>query len=372
MRLLKLFVILFFIMMFSFPVSAESDVYHEQYKNSGADKLEENLPDNVRDFFSENGIDLSDYTWVEALTAENVFSHIWSFLSSGAKSPLKTGIAIIATILITSAISGMELKSSAVSASLYACVAVTAAIITVPVYSAVAAGVSALKGIGVFMLSFVPIFAVIVAAGGAAVSSVAMSSILLAAAETVSYISNFAVLPLMGGYLAVAITSSISPVLKRTGIADIIKKLSLWIFGLISTLFLGILSIQTAVSAASDTLVSKTAKFVIGTSVPVAGGILSEALNTVTASAGLLKSSVGVYGAVALAVIILPILVELLIWRLVLAVSAAAGELFSLPQISSLLRSVDAMISLLVGILLLTGSMFIIALSVVISGVKIS
>lgn len=135
-----------------------------------------------------------------------------------------------------------------------------------------------MKGLSVFMLGFIPVFAVIVAASGGAVTSASMSTLLLTAAQGVSYISSFAVLPLMGGYLAVSIGSSVSPLMQRSGIAETVKKLALWITAFISTVFAGILSIQTAVNSSADTLTAKTARFIIGSSVPVAGGVLSEAL----------------------------------------------------------------------------------------------
>ena len=98
--------------------------------------------------------------------------------------------------------------------------------------------------------------------------------------------------------------------------------------------------------------------------------MLSEAINTVTASMGLLKSSVGIYGALACAVTLLPLVIELLIWRAVLLVTSAASELFSLGGIAGLLRAVDSMMSVLIGIILLVGAMFVISLAAVVTGVR--
>lgn len=360
---------------FSITVFAESgetvqDFYAEQYKNSGAEEIYDNLPDAAKEYFDENNIDPSDYNWVNSLTAESVFKHIFTFIASGAKAPLKAGAGVIAIILIAAALGCVEIKSVTMSAAVYAAAAASAAVIAVPVSSVINASVNALKGTGVFMLSFIPVFAVIVAASGAAVTAVSMSALLLAAAETVTYISSFAVLPLMGGYLAISLSGAVSPAIKKSGIAETVKKLAFWIMAFISAVFVGILGIQTAVNASADTLASKTAKFIIGSSVPVAGGVLSEAINTVTASMGLLKSSVGIYGALACAVTLLPLVIELLIWRAVLLVTSAVSELFSLGGIAGLLRAVDSMMSVLIGIILLVGAMFVISLAAVVTGVR--
>ncbi|MBQ2285753.1 MAG: hypothetical protein II252_00350 [Clostridia bacterium] len=350
--------------------SGGGDFYAEQYEKSGAGDISEGLPDEARNYLSENGIDPSDYGWVNKLSAGGVFGHIWGFLKSGASGPLKAGAEITAIILITAALASADFKGSAASAAIYVAAASAAGIIAKPVLTTVAASVDALKGTGTFMLSFIPVFAVITAASGAPVTSASMSALLLAAAQGVSYISNFIVTPLMGGYLAVSISGAVSPLLKKTEIASIIKRLSCFIMAFVSTVFVGILGIQTAVNSSADSLTAKTAKFIIGSSVPVAGGVLSEALGTVTASMGLLKSSVGIYGAVACAAVILPLVAELLIWRAVLTVTSAAAELFSLSVISGILKAVDSVMSVLIGILLITGAMFVISLAIVVTAGK--
>ena len=256
------------------------------------------------------------------------------------------------------------------TAAIYASAAASAAVIAVPVSSVINTSVNALRGIGVFMLSFIPVFAVIVAASGATVTAASMSALLLAATETVSYISSFIVPPLMGGYLTLSLSSAVSPLIKKSGITETVKKLAFWIMAFISAVFVGILGIQTAVNSSADTLVSKTAKFIIGSSIPVAGGVLSEAMNTVTASMGLLKSSIGIYGALACAVTLLPLVIELLIWRAVLLISSSVSEIFSLGGIAGLLRAIDSMLSVLIGIILLVGAMFVISLDAVVTGVR--
>lgn len=220
------------------------------------------------------------------------------------------------------------------------------------------------------MTSFIPVFAVIIATCGACVTSVSMSSLLLGASQVVSYVSNFVVVPLLGGFLSISLTTSVSPLLSRSGIADGIKKLAFWIMSLLTTVFVGILSIQTAFNTSADSLTLKTAKFIVGSSVPVAGTVLSEALTTVTASMGMIKSSVGIYGVIVCCAIFLPLLAELFIWRIVLILNSAISDLFSLQRISALLRSVDTVISVIIGIILLTGAMFVISLSLIIMLVK--
>lgn len=364
----KFLTVIFIVLLLSVPVNAEqNDLYSEQFELSGADELEDVLPDETKEYMQEFGIDASDYNWVNSLTAESVFAHIWSFIRSGAKTPFLTGGGILAVILISAALGSVTKNEGVMTASLYASSLSTAAVAAAPIFSVITASVNAMKGCATFMSAFVPVFAVIVAAGGMTATSVSMSALLLGAAQGVSYVSNFVVTPLMGGYLAVSITSSVSPIVNQTGIANAIKKVALWIMSLVSTVFVGILGIQTAVNSSADTLSLKTVKFIVGSSVPVAGSALSEALNTVTASMGLLKSSVAIYGVLACLIIFLPLLIELLLWRATLLLTGAVADIFSLNKISGLLKSIDTVMSLLISVILLTGAMFIISLTVVIT-----
>lgn len=367
MKKILLFLILAFV--FAIPASAEDGVYAEQYKNVNGDRLESALNDEVKDFLDENEIDPSDYGWVNKLTDKNVLSHIFEFITGGIKHPLTTGVTIAGVILASAALTAFG-NTPHFETAIYVAAISISAIIASDIWQSVSAAVNAVKGCSTFMLSFIPVFATTLALSGSTVTAGSMSALLLGAAEAVSFISSFTILPLMGGYLALSISTGVSPLINGSGVVESIKKVSMWILTLISTLFVGVLGIQTAVNSAADSLAMRTAKFILGTSVPVAGGVLSEAVSTISTSMGLLRSSIGVYGVVALAAILLPIIADLVIWRTVMLLTSALSELFSLQKISGILKAVDSMLSVLVGIVLLVGGLFIISLSVVITAGK--
>lgn len=367
----KIIVFILIFICFSLNANAqETDIYKNQLENSGALEIENSLPDYVKEYLSENSIDISDYNWINNITSKNVFTHIWGFLKSGIKGPLISFCGILAIILISALLLQNE-NSSVNGAVMFATSLATVGIVCVPVFSVISASVNAMKGCAVFMTAFIPIFAVIIASSGQVATSVSMSALLLGATNVVSFISNFAVVPLMGGYLSISIASSVSPIINNANVSSIIKKFSFWIMSFVSTVFLGILGVQTAVNASADNLSMRTAKFIIGSSVPVAGGVLSEALNTLTASMSLLKTSVGIYGVVICCLIFLPILIELLLWRFALWISDFISQGFSVCKISGLLQAVDTVLSVLVGMILLNCAMFVLSLTVLVSGGKV-
>ena len=363
----KILLVLFLIFIFSINVNAEeNDIYKEQLEISKADELSDTLPHNIQEYLEQYSIDLSDYNWVNNIGYQNVFSHIWYFLSGGAKTQLASFGCVLGIILLSAALLGNS-GGSINQTVAYVTVISVAALLVAPLLSSINSCVEALKGCAVFISAFVPVFASILAAGGKVATSVSMSALLLGAANGMTYIANYVIVPLISGYLAVSISSSVSPLVNNSGLSESIKKVVFWIISLTSTIFVGILGIQTAVNASADNLSMKTARFIIGSAIPVTGGVLSEALSTLTASISLLKSSVGIYGVIVCCLFFLPILCELLIWRLGLFGTIFVSNIFSLPKLSGLLKAIDTVLSVLIGIILISCAMFVLSLTVVLN-----
>ncbi len=359
----KIFVFIVLGLVLALPVSANEN-YVTQYNNIGADELYDSLDKQTQDFFNQYDIDPENPDWVNQFTYQNAFSHVWGILTGEIKAPLKVGILIASVIFLTASLTAFGI-SPRFDTAIYTATLAIGVLIASDIWQSVEAAVAAIKSCSTFMLSFVPIFASILALSGKVVTAPAMSALLLGASEIVAFISSFTVLPLMGGYLALSIASGVSPLLKNSGIADAVKKLSFWIMSLFGTVFVGILGIQTAINSASDSVTLRTAKFILGTSVPVAGSVLSEAVSTISSSLGLLRSSIGIYGVLALAVMLLPIVVEIVLWRCALMVNISLSEMFSLSKVTGILRALDSMLSVILGIILVVGGMFIISLSIV-------
>lgn len=364
----KIFVFIILACLLSFVAKADND-YSSAYDNFGIDELEYSLDEQTKDFFSKNDIDAKNPDWINNFTSGRVLLHIWHLFTGGIKSPIKTGVLIASIIFISASLISFN-TTKRFETAIYAAVLGICVLISASVWQSVQSAVNAVKSCSTFMTAFVPVFVSTLALSGKTVTASATGALLLGAAETISFAASFAVLPLMGGYLALSIASGVSPLLNNSGIVEGVKKLSMWIMSLLGTVFVGVLGIQTAVNSAADSVTLRTAKFILGTSVPVAGGVLSEAVATVSTSMGLLRSSVGVYGVAALAITLLPIIAELVLWRCVLMLNISLAELFVMPKITGILRAVDSMLAVLLGVILLVGALFIISLSVVIMAGK--
>ncbi len=370
----KIITVILVVIIFTFSVNAEGISTEEFLQNqaelSGANELNDALPKDSREYLEEKDINPGDRKWITSISFNSIITDLWNTAKDKFTAPFTCLSLIMAIILLSGALSSVENSISSTTAN-FAVAAVSAAVITTPLLSVINSAVDVMQSVSLFMTAFVPVFAAIIAANGQVATSVSMSGLLLGATQVVELVANHFVIPLMCGYLSVNIASGISPLLSKTAFSDAIKKTSYWVMSLMTTVFLGVLSIQTTINASADSLTIRTARFVIGSSVPVAGTVLSEALTTVTASLGILKTSVAIYGVVACCVIFLPLLVELLLWRLCLNVAALVSDVMSVINIGRLLRSIDTAISVLCGIILLTMALFVISLTVVVSVGKV-
>ena len=362
----KIVLVLIFLLVFSVPVRAESE-YERQYDALDITEVTDALDSTTRQFFEETGLDIRDFKWVDKLSEKGFITRFLKFISGGFSDALKAGVYILCAILICSAFGSFSPQNSTVTAALYATVLAVCAFLANDLWEVISFCVAALKSCSSFMLSFVPIFATVTTLSGAPATAVSMSGILLAAAEATSAVASFVILPLLSSHTAFSIGASVSDFAAETGLGDVIKKISVWGLSLISTLFVGVLGIQTAVNSAADSMTLRTARFILGTTVPVAGGALAEAVGSVASSLTLLRSSLGIYSVAALAVIFLPCIVKLLLWRGVLCVTSSVAQMFSLKKVSALLKAADGTLSVLLSLMLIIVATFIISLTMIVA-----
>ena len=89
MKKLLIFIILAFVLSLT---AAADTAYNDTYETAGGNELQQSLDRNVRDFFDSNGIDPTDYNWVNKLTEKDVLSHILSLLRAESKFPSKRAL----------------------------------------------------------------------------------------------------------------------------------------------------------------------------------------------------------------------------------------------------------------------------------------
>jgi stage III sporulation protein AE len=289
------------------------------------------------------------------LTFAAVVSEIWSLVKGEILKPLKMFISLSGVILLCAAAETLrdsvgEKSSSAVAFEM-AGVLAGAGIMSAAIAESVARTSSTLTAAGAFMLTFIPILAGIMAVMGQLVSANLFNGSVMIAAQIFSQIIVVALMPLSASILGVSIAGAVSPDLKTERLAKTVKTVVIWVLGFLTTIFVGLLTIQSLVSGNTDSLAMRAAKFTISGGVPIIGGAVTDALGVINGSVALLKSATGAFGMIAIAVVCLPALLSLIGFRIALGLASAVSDMFGVSRLSSLLKSGESVLSIILAML---------------------
>ena len=371
-RCLRILLVLMLLFLPVLPVCAEEEmsaeeIYQEQFDASGAQALWDNLPPETLRLLDNLGITGIDQNEFSSVSPQGVLDSVLKLLSDQAGGPLRAGGVLLGILLLAALMDSLRhtVREEVVAGvfqticTLAACTAVL-----VPVSGCIRAVCEAAESASVFMGSFVPVYAGVLITGGQAAAAASYQTIVLFVAELFSWLATSVILPLMTISLALCMTGSVTSGMKLDAVGGFINKTAVWLLGISMTLFVGLLSLQTLVGAAADTLGGRAIKFSLASFVPVVGGALSEAFATVKSCLGLLKSTLGGFGILATALIVLPPLLECAVWTLLLSVCAMVAEILDLKTIGGLLTAVRSVVNTLIGILSACSLFMIVATSI--------
>ena len=236
-----------------------------------------------------------------------------------------------------------------------------------PVFGCVERTVQSLRECSLFVMSFAPVLSGILIAGGSPASAGAYNLMLYFVSQLLAELASKTLLPLLGVYLALCILSPLAPFLQVGQLTRAIHRLTCWGLGVLTTLFVGILSLQTVIGSGGDGILLKTSKFLVGSFVPVIGGTLSDAMGAARSCLHLMKGLVGSLGMAVAALTFLPVLIEVSGWYLILHTAAWAAQMLDCSRMSGVLRSVASAFSILLALVVCFGLLVLVSTTMVLS-----
>lgn len=183
-----------------------------------------------------------------------------------------------------------------------------------------------------------PVMTAALAAQGGVSSSTALYAGTSIFSSVLTTLIAHLIIPLVYVFLCLAIGNSAlgDDILKR--LRNFVKWIITWILKGILYIFTGYISITGVVGGSADASVVKAAKLAISGSVPVVGGILSDASESIIVSAGIMKNAAGVYGILAIMAVWIGPFLEIVVQYLMMKVTAAICETFGLKGVTELLQ----------------------------------
>ncbi len=214
-------------------------------------------------------------------------------------------------------------------------------------------GAETIESLNVFSKALLPTLAAATAAAGAITTATFQQVTTAFLADLLLTLINGLLLPLVYLYIGALAAGACLPENRLGAIAEGLKKVITWILTTSLMLFTVYLSIVRIVAGAADGASVKVAKAAISGIVPVVGGIIAEATETVLAGAGMLKNTIGVFGMLAiLAACAYPFLqlgIQYLLYKLAAFLAAAIGS----PGLCKLIDGLGGAFGLILG---MTGS----------------
>ena len=227
-------------------------------------------------------------------------------------------------------------------------------------------GAETIGELNVFSKALLPTLAAATAASGAVTTATFQQVTTVFLADLLMELIDGLLIPLVYLYIGALAAGACLPENRLGAIAEALKKIVTWMLTSSLLLFTVYLSTVRVIAGAADGASVKVAKAAISGAVPVVGGIIAEAAETVLAGAGMLKNTIGVFGMLAiLAACAYPFLqlgVQYLLYKLSAFLAAAVGA----PELCKLIDGLGGAFGLVLG---MTGSCALLLLVSVLSSV---
>lgn len=375
----KLFIIIFFtIWVLSQTACAEQGQYIDKQKEvinlgeitSAIDKM---VSEDSKEIVPEFNIKKI----IKDLTLGNVGFNIKDILNRTIKyffkevhSNLHIIIKVVVLVLLCALLQNLQAafgREGVGEVAFYSCYIFIAAILIKSFVEVLNMGKSVIENLVLFMQAFIPtIFTLLISTGNITTSAVLQPSIIFTVEIMGTLIKNF-ILPLILFYTVLAIINNISNKVQVSKLADFIKSIGMWSMGILLTIFIGIVTLQSKVTSIADGVGTKTAKFAVSTFIPVVGKILSDAVDTVIGYSILLKNSISIVGMIVVILICLIPIIKLFALIVIYKLTAAMIQPISDERIVKCISEMANSLTFVCVTVISVSVMFIITVSIVMS-----
>ncbi|MBE6762921.1 MAG: hypothetical protein E7553_00995 [Ruminococcaceae bacterium] len=368
-RVVMTALLLMLVMSLSTAAMTVEEQMEQQLEASGAYDLLEELPGETRALLERLGVDRLSFDAAMAMQPQTVLSALGDLVRQESRAPLTAVMVLPGTVLLLGFFSSFHPLGGERS-SIVRSVSVLAAVtpLLVPLWQTMQRTAAAADSASVFSLSFAPVYAGMLLASGHAATALSYQTVMVAAAQGIGVLISRVIVPLSFVTLAFGVTGAIDPARRLSGVGAAVGKINTWMLTVSLMLFVAMLSFQSILSAGADSVGGRMLRFSVAGFVPIVGGSLSEALYTVQGCLSSLRGTVGCFGVVSTVLIVLPTLIECVVWDMLLFAVKVTAELFSFGEIAGAADVLKGVMKTAIAVLASVGLLMIISLTLVTMG----
>lgn len=230
---------------------------------------------------------------------------------------------------------------------------------------AVGLGRKAIDTMVELILALIPLLLALLASLGSLASAAIFRPVIVFAVNFFAALTRDAVFPLIFLTTILSIVNYFSPRVTVSKLADLFKNVSVWGMGLTMTIFTGLLSIYGVASSVGDAISIRTAKFATSNFIPVIGGFLADAVETVAGATLILKNTVHIAGVLMLFYIVIFPLIKILAIVFVYKLAAALIQPLGESNLCDSLNTMANCLSLVFAAVAIVSLIFYLAITII-------
>ena len=296
-----------------------------------------------------------------------------SFLFKEVKTALSFSISIIVVAIMCSLIKNLQSAFSSEGISniaFFACYSILIIILSKSFLVSINIATDIIKGLSNFMAAILPVLVMMIGSIGGFAQAATMDPIIIGATLIIPRIYTTIIIPLILISFVLDFTNNISNEFKIGNLCKLTKQITIWIQGIILTIFIGLLTVRGITSSTIDAVTLKTAKFAIDNFIPIVGKAFSDAIASVAGYSLIIKNAVSSIGLIIIVIMMLYPIIKLLLITFVYKLTAAVIEPISDKRITSSLTSAGNSLILLMSCVLSVSLMFFVLLAIMASAGK--
>lgn len=217
-----------------------------------------------------------------------------------------------------------------------------------------------------FTNMLIPIMMTLIITTGSVTSATIIQPILVFMTSLIGNFINNIAIPIILVSTALGVISKISDKVQIDRLAKRLKSSTIWIIGIMLTLFVTLISVDGTLSSSVDAVTSKTAKAAVSNLIPVVGKILGDAVDSVIGCSSILKNAIGIVGTIIIISIAIGPIIKLALLMGVYYIGAAVCEPIADGKIVKLLDQMGDTFKFLLAMICSMAMMIIIGTTLVI------
>lgn len=309
------------------------------------------------------------------VNASGLINRLGSYLFRELYQNLHILIKLVILAVICAVLKNLQtsfMSEGAGEIAFYACYIVMVSVMMISLNIALEYGKQVIGNMVDFMQSSIPVLITLLISGGNLTSAGVFQPILFMIVEITATIMKDVFIPFTFLSAVLSIVDNISEKVQISRLSKFLNHISGWVLGLVMTVFIGIVSIQGSMGAVVDGVASKTVKFAVGATIPVAGKYLADAADAVIGCTLLIKNAAGLAAMIGVIGICLVPLLKMTAIMLMYRLVCILVEPISENRITNSISAIANSMTFIIGITASVGFMFLISITAIIGAGNIS